>query len=87
MITSDGYDLDGGIESAEIVGVGCHDSLSATPGTYHDVGIRDIGGATRCQQPADVDRIDPVQGYNLCSRIADKARQADLPLRTADGLR
>ena len=51
------------------------------------MGVRYVGGAARCQEPADADGVDSIEGNNPCSWIADESGQADLPLGPADGLR
>ncbi len=59
------------------------------PGTAcadHHMGIDDVGCLARCQQPADVRRIHPVEVRNVSRRLTNQAGQPDLPLRPPDSV-
>lgn len=58
---SDGDDLDGWIEPAEVGGIGGHDPLAAAACTDDDMCVRDVGGTAGRQQPADIDRVRAVE--------------------------
>lgn len=75
------------VEGAEIVGIGRDDVLFAAARTDHHMGINDVRRSARCEEPADVGRIHPVQVDHVGRGLADQPYEPDLPVRPPHSLR
>lgn len=83
---SDDGQLEPGVESPKVVGVGGDDALAGSSGTDDHVGVDDVAGAAGREQPSDAGRVDAVEFSDGRGLLPDEAGQADLSLGTPDGL-
>ena len=77
---------DGGVQGAQVCGVGGDDRLVAAAGADHYVGVGSVGGSAGCQQPADVRGVHSAEVDHIGGGLADQPRQPGLPVGPADGL-
>ena len=74
------------IEATKIVRVRGDHSLLCATGADDDMSIDDVGGTGGRQQPPDAGGVHPVQGNDICVRLADQPGKPDLALGSADRL-
>ena len=83
---SDRDQRDGRVEKTEIAGIGGDHMLPGAARADHHMGIDDVRCPARCQQPADIRRIHPVEVRDISRWLTNQAGQPDLPLRPPDSL-
>jgi hypothetical protein len=77
---------DGGVKQAETAGIGGDNLLPCAAGADHYMGIGDVGCSARREQPANICRVHPAEVDDVGCRLANQARQPDLPIRPPDCL-
>jgi hypothetical protein len=73
-LASNGYQVHRRIKSREVLRVGGDDGLSPSAGADHDVGVNYVGGSAGCEKSTDIGRVDPIEFYDVCGRLADQPR-------------
>jgi hypothetical protein len=83
---SDRDQPDGRVKQTEIAWIGGDNLLPCAARADHNMGIGDIGCSARREQPANICRVHPAEVDDVGCRLANQARQPDLPIRPPDCL-
>jgi len=83
---SDRDQPDGRVKKTEIAGIGGDNLLPCAARADYYVGIGDVGCSARREQPADICRVHPAEVDDVGCRLANQARQPDLPIWPPDRL-